>query len=631
MTGRFSALLAALAMLIAVAPAAGAAEDAAAAFGAREGIQSIALSPDGKTLAFIAPTTGAGNGLYVIPVDKSAAPRRIALASGAPETLRRCRWVTAARLVCLIAAAKRGAGMVLGGSRWIALDSDAKNLKKLYGDVVDLLVDEHDGDILVGWNGFYSGVDRLNTATLKSKRLEGPLHWGGYYLSDGAGHVRVAGLATLDGDYQGKDFKFLYRKAGQWDWSSLSTYDSKAHAGFQPQAVDPAANVVYGLKRVDGRDALTSVSLDGAMTERTVLARADVDIDGVLVLGRRGRVVGASYVTDRRQNIYFDAGLGKLRDALAKLFPANASIDFVGATDDEAKLLVRVSSDTDPGTYYLYEKTARRLERLILARPELSNYALAPVTTVQVTAHDGTRIPAYLTMPAGGTGKALPAIVMPHGGPEARDELGFDWLAQFFANRGYAVLQPNFRGSAGYGEAWFVENGWRSWPVAIGDVTDAGRWLIAQGIADPARLAIVGWSYGGYAALQSAATAPGLFKAVVAIAPVTDLDALKAEYQGYGNQYLMRAYVGGGAVADAGSPTRRAASMAAPVLMFHGDLDTNVGIKQSRMMEAKLRDAGKPVTLVTYAGLDHQLDDATARADLLRRSDEFLRISLNIK
>ncbi|MEI9851159.1 MAG: alpha/beta fold hydrolase [Sphingomonas sp.] len=118
---------------------------------------------------------------------------------------------------------------------------------------------------------------------------------------------------------------------------------------------------------------------------------------------------------------------------------------------------------------------------------------------------------------------------MPHGGPGARDEWGFDWLAQFFAARGYAVLQPNFRGSAGYGEDWFLENGFKSWRTAIGDVNDGGRWLVGQGIAAPAKLAIVGWSYGGYAALQSAVLDPELFKAIVAIAPVTDLGALKEE------------------------------------------------------------------------------------------------------
>jgi dipeptidyl aminopeptidase/acylaminoacyl peptidase len=157
-------------------------------------------------------------------------------------------------------------------------------------------------------------------------------------------------------------------------------------------------------------------------------------------------------------------------------------------------------------------------------RPDLADYKLAPVKAITYKAADGTDIPAYLTLPPGSDGKNIPAIVMPHGGPASRDEWGFDWLSQFFAHQGYAVLQPNFRGSSGYGEAWFQKNGYQSWKTAIGDVNDAGRWLSAQGIAAPGKLAIVGWSYGGYAALQSAVLDPDLFKAIVAVAPVTDLE-----------------------------------------------------------------------------------------------------------
>lgn len=264
----------------------------------------------------------------------------------------------------------------------------------------------------------------------------------------------------------------------------------------------------------------------------------------------------------------------------------------------------------------------------MLNRPELKGVALAPVTAVSYKSSDGTVIPAYLTRPAGSAGKKVPALVMPHGGPESRDEWGFDWLAQYYASRGYAVLQANFRGSAGYGDAWFQKNGFQSWAVAIGDIKDGGRWLVSEGIADPEKLAILGWSYGGYAALQAAVSDPDLFKAVVAIAPVTDLAELKADAMKYTSGTIDRSFIGSGPHVREGSPAQNAASIKAPVMLFHGTLDLNVPVQQSQLMRDRLADAGKRNELIVYPGLAHSLEDSEARADMLRRSDQFLRAAL---
>jgi dipeptidyl aminopeptidase/acylaminoacyl peptidase len=192
------------------------------------------------------------------------------------------------------------------------------------------------------------------------------------------------------------------------------------------------------------------------------------------------------------------------------------------------------------------------------------------------------------------------------------------------------VLQPEFRGSTGYGDDWLHDNGFKSWRSAIGDVTDAGRWLVKQGMADPAKLAIVGWSYGGYAALQSNVVDPTLFKAVVAVAPVTDFDMIKKEAQDFTSSTIVDRYVGGGTVAADGSPVRHADRFQAPVLMFHGDQDINVGVAESRAMDHALRSANKQSELVIYKGLDHQLDDSDARSDMLAKADAFLRSNLKI-
>jgi dipeptidyl aminopeptidase/acylaminoacyl peptidase len=376
---------------------------------------------------------------------------------------------------------------------------------------------------------------------------------------------------------------------------------------------------------------LFRIRLDGSGTRELVASHEQVDVDGLIRIGRRNRVVGASFATERRQVIYFDSELRALAERLHRALPNLPLINFVDASEDEQRLLILAGSDADPGRYYVYDKGTRQLNEVMLARPELENVPLATVRAVTYRAADGTQIPAYLTLPPGGTQRGLPAIVMPHGGPSARDEWGFDWLAQYFANRGYAVLQPNFRGSAGYGESWFQRNGFVSWRIAIGDVNDAGRWLVSEGIAAPSRLAIFGWSYGGYAALQSSVLDPELFRAIVAVAPVTDLNIARNEWAGFTNAANVRDYFGSGPHIREGSPLQNAERIRAPVLMFHGDLDRNVGIGQAREMDERLRAAGRRSELVTFRGLDHQLDDSRARADLLRRSDAFLRQALGIQ
>jgi len=285
---------------------------------------------------------------------------------------------------------------------------------------------------------------------------------------------------------------------------------------------------------------------------------------------------------------------------------------------------VIASSDTDPGTIYLYDKTTRQLEELLALRESLVGVPMGAMQPVTFPAADGTEIPGYLTLPPGSDGTNLPAIVLPHGGPAARDYWGFDWLVQFFTARGHAVLKPNYRGSAGYGEAWFGRNGYQAWDVAIGDVNDAGRWLVEQGIADPERLAIVGWSYGGYAALQSQVVDPDLFRAVVAIAPVTDLEFLRDEARRYTAFRARDEQLGNGPHIAAGSPQRHADRFKAPVALFHGTLDFNVSVRHSRAMADALKDVGKPVSYIEFEDLEHSIDDSKARAEMLTEIDRFL-------
>jgi dipeptidyl aminopeptidase/acylaminoacyl peptidase len=398
------------------------------------------------------------------------------------------------------------------------------------------------------------------------------------------------------------------------------------HDGFRPVAVDHDANLAYGYKKLDGRLALYTVALDGTLKEDLMFARPDVDVGGLNRIGRRHRVVGVSYSDDLSHYHFLDPDFEKLLASLAKALPGQPSLRIDDSSIDENKLLIRAGSDHDPGVYYLFDKKQRQLETFLVVRGALEGVKLASVKPIHYQAADGTMIPGYLTLPPGvDTPKDLPAIVMPHGGPSARDYWGFDYLAQFYASRGYVVLQPNFRGSKGYGDDFFKQNGFRSWPTAIGDVLDAGKWLVAQGIANPDKLAVVGWSYGGYAALQSAVVDPSVFKAVIAIAPVTDLPELKEVHRQWSDFLLVSREIGDGPHVREGSPALNAAKIKVPVLLFHGEMDRNVPIRQSKEMADHLAAAGVPHELVTWPDLDHQLEDSAVRAEMLRKSDAFLR------
>ena len=203
------------------------------------------------------------------------------------------------------------------------------------------------------------------------------------------------------------------------------------------------------------------MTLDGAGKSETVAQNGTVDIDGVTRFGRGQKVIGYTFAADKREVVYFDPEFEKLSSDLRKPIPSLPLIEFTDASADGSKLLVFAGSDTNPGTYYYLDRKTREMSELFAVRPALAKRTLSPVKPISYRATDGTSIPGYLTIPAGTSGKNLPAVVLPHGGPSARDEWGFDWLAQFLAARGYVVIQPNYRGSAGYGDEFKGANGFK--------------------------------------------------------------------------------------------------------------------------------------------------------------------------
>ena len=646
------AAMAALANNAASAQAAHSLEDDAAAFGSREAVSEATLSPDGTSVLYVTP--GPGPKTYAV-ISNLVTGKTIPMTSsdGSPENLRWCNYSAPDRAVCRVSWNSRDPeGDILGFGRLIAVDLDGKNAKLLGqpSSWYDAGLRQFDGTIL-DWNGSRDGtvlmqreyvpeegkigshivrekqglgVDSVDTRSIRSLSVEPPKDTASNYMTDERGNVRVMTVPDVNhsGTFSGR-VKYLYRTKSSRDWKSLADY-ADVDSQIQPLAVDADIDAVYVLKNKNGRLALYTIKLDGTLAERLVAENPNVDIDDVVRFGDGQRVIGYTFADQSRHAVYFDPEFEALSASLSKALPKLPLVNFVDSSADGRKLLIFAGSDTDPGRYYLIDRDKKTLNEAMLERPELEGRTLAEVKSVTIPGSGGAQIPAYLTLPPGKDPKNLPAVVLPHGGPAARDEWGFDWLPQFLAARGYAVIQPQYRGSAGYGDKWMNENGYRNWQASMADIAASTRWLASQGIADPNREAIVGWSYGGYAALMEAATDPSLYKAVVAIAPVTDLQLYKQDFAHFTSSEMIEQMVGSGPNLVAGSPLQHAAAIQAPVLLVHGDMDTNVRAWHSEKMASALRSAGNSVEFLEYKGLDHQLDDSTVRKEFLTHIGQLL-------
>ncbi|HEX3397657.1 MAG TPA: S9 family peptidase, partial [Steroidobacteraceae bacterium] len=376
--------------------------------------------------------------------------------------------------------------------------------------------------------------------------------------------------------------------------------------------------------------AAWALPLDGSPI-RLIAEDPDADITRVYTDRRSGAIVGV-YVSGSVGNVHwFDPAIQHRQEVLQRSFPGQA-VAIYGSTVDGTKTLARVETPSSPPVYYLVDFATHHADIAAEEYPALAGVALADVKEISYKARDGTAIPAYLTTPAKKPTTPMPLVVLPHGGPQARDYLAFDWLTQFLASRGYAVLQPQFRGSTGFGDA-FREAGYRQWGGLMqDDVTDGVRAMIEQGVADPHRICIVGASYGGYAALAGAAFTPDLYSCAASISGVTDLPALMREtvpiYGGALSTTLSSWKARIGAPNDsnlaAKSPINAVKSIKVPILIIYGTGDGVVPNEQSERMARALKAAGKNVSVAVLEGEDHWLSRTDARVRVLKELEAFL-------
>ncbi|MBN1277363.1 MAG: S9 family peptidase [Deltaproteobacteria bacterium] len=388
--------------------------------------------------------------------------------------------------------------------------------------------------------------------------------------------------------------------------------------------LDP--DILYVRADHKGRNAIFRVDVSRDDLPMELLASDDTyDISGSLIHSRKTRdVIGVYHGEAKDSRIYWNEEYKRFQMAVNKALPdtTNYLIDF---SEDEKRYIVYSTSDTVPGKYYLGDRNRKFLGVIANSYPQLDG-KLQGSEKVTYTARDGQKIEAYITLPAGyKKGSPCPAVIFPHGGPMARDYGGFDYWAEFFASKGIAVLQPNFRGSSGYGREFEEEAVQRFGLTMQDDLTDAARWLIQEKIADPERIAIAGASYGGYAALMGAVKTPDLFRCAISFAGIGDLNGLLKSSQGYLNYGVARKQLGTDKKQlKAVSPLYHIDKIKIPILLGHGDDDRTVPVDQSRDMAKELKKENKVFTYVELEKGDHNLSLQDNRHRFFEAMDSFL-------
>lgn len=467
----------------------------------------------------------------------------------------------------------------------------------------------------------YPSVKRVDLATGNSKVIENPRDGVWDWYADDQGIVR-AGI-SYDGNrwtiwYRDKPEEKLREIHGKFPKDDNSTVDRFIFRGDKSWIVTNERTGRFGLYKYDVKTQTIG---------EPIFENAEVDLDDVYYDAVTGDVDAVEYEDDRPRVYWLDADMKALQAKLDKAVPTSVNLPVDWSKDDK-RALIFSSSATDPGLYYLLDRTSLQMHPVLNPYPDIDPAALAPVKPIRYQARDGLMLRGYLTLPVGRDAKGLPLIVLPHGGPFARDDWDYDPLVQFFANRGYAVLQPEFRGSTGFGKD-FVEKGYGEIGKKMQDDLDDGvDWLVKSGEVDPKRVCIVGLSYGGYAALWGAIRNPDRYRCAASWAGPSDLPAMmhydRKSFSATRYFREWRKKFSGDSDLDAVSPVHFADRLKIPVLIGHGEDDDTVPAKQSHKMVDALTKAGANVTSVFYKDSQHDFGSSADLQDWLQHLEAFL-------
>ena len=582
---------------------------------------SYDISPDGKYISFLGPYESRMN----IFVQKIGSEKVTRITSETDRDIAGYFWANNSRVLFLKDS---------GGDENFALygvDNNGKNQKcftcfeGVRTQIIDDLEDQED-EVIIGLNKRNPQVFdpyRLNIKTGDMVMLaENPGNIQGW-ITDHEGKLRLA-LAIVDGI----NTQVQYRATEQDEFKPILTTNFK-------ESLDPAFftfdnKYVYATSNL-GRDKSAAVVFDPETGKEieVLYKNDDYDLSNISYSRKRKVLTAASFVSWKRERHFFDETTKKLFERLeGELKGYELSV----AASDKAEetFIVRTYSDRSLGAYYIYDKVKDKLTKIQEVSPWIDETKMADIKPIQYRARDGQIIHGYLTLPKGVEAKNLPVVVNPHGGPWARDNWGFNPEVQFLANRGYAVLQMNFRGSTGYGRA-FWESSFKQWGLTMqNDITDGVYWLIHEGIADKDNIAIYGASYGGYATLQGLVVTPTLYAAGVDYVGVSNLFTFMNTIPPYWKPMLDMMYemvgnpVNDSVQLEATSPALNANRIMAPLFVAQGKNDPRVNIAESDQIVEALRKRGVDVEYMVKDNEGHGFHNEENRFDFYRSMEKFL-------
>lgn len=601
-------------------------------FGRLPFVESPSLSPDGTAIA--TRISAQGRQIFAfIPLTKDGQLQLSAIPD--KTSINWFRWANGDRALVSLWALANVEGTDIRVSRLISVSKSGAPPVRLNwkpgaqtGDDV-LYVPSSGGDrILMGstetiytnYPGYWPTIVEVDVNTGKTRRVMTDRPGIRDWYADHTGAVRLG----FGYDYERNLGRIVYRPASDGAFQTIDSTDyDKENNGLSIAYLNADPKKIAIFSDHEGRNALYDYDIETRKTGEKLWGDSRYDIDDVSV--RDGVLQGVFYTDDRPRVVWFDAELKEIQASIDKAIPAGSVAQIVSKTPDRVVMLVKISGPTNPGAYYVLDRRVGTMRRFAQVNESLRPAQLAPMKPVNYKARDGLEIPGYLTLPVGRAPKNLPFIIMPHGGPAARDSLSYDYWVQFLANRGYAVLQPNYRGSTGYGTAHY-EAGNGEWGLKMqDDLTDGVRWAVEQGIADPKRVCIVGGSYGGYAAMQGLVRDPDLYRCAVSFAGVSHMKSLLAYNRNFLTyKFARKQWQRSAPDFDAISPVNFVDRIKAPLLLVHGKDDLSVPYSQSTRMHSAMTKAGKQVEFLSQEKGDHHLSIEADRIGFLAAMEAFL-------